>query len=364
MEKRKKIIFTVTNDLTYDRRMQRICTTLAKNGFDVLLVGRKLLNSEKSHFQYFNSHLIKCLFNKKFVFYAEYNIRLFFFLLFKKYDIICGVDLDTLPAAWLSSRVKGKKCFYDAHEYFPEVIEVQNRKFVKSFWLAIERFLVPKVDKVYTVSNHIAETFRLLYKRNVFMIRNLPEKYEPEQVEEKHGILYQGALNEGRGLENLISAMQFVDSNLLIVGDGYLKPKLEKQVKELRLESKITFSGMILPADLHNITAGAKIGISFLENKGASYYYSLSNKFFDYIMAEKPQIGSNFPEYKAINDSYKIALLLDDISINSISKAINKLLKDNNLYNTIKVNCKIARQELCWEEEQKKLIQIYQNASK
>jgi uncharacterized protein (DUF302 family) len=41
----KKITFTVTNDLTYDQRMQRICASVANAGYDVLLIGRKLQGS-------------------------------------------------------------------------------------------------------------------------------------------------------------------------------------------------------------------------------------------------------------------------------------------------------------------------------
>lgn len=36
-----RICLTVTNDLNYDQRMQRICRSLAKNEFQVILTGRK-----------------------------------------------------------------------------------------------------------------------------------------------------------------------------------------------------------------------------------------------------------------------------------------------------------------------------------
>jgi hypothetical protein len=93
----KKIIFTVTNDLNYDQRMQRICGTLADAGYDVLLVGRKLKTSLPLSKKITSSDLLKCWFNKGKFFYSEFNIRLFFFLLFKKMDCICAIDLDTIP---------------------------------------------------------------------------------------------------------------------------------------------------------------------------------------------------------------------------------------------------------------------------
>jgi glycosyltransferase involved in cell wall biosynthesis len=281
--------------------------------------------------------------------------------LFHSFDIVCGIDLDTLPAAWLSSRLKGKKCFYDAHEYFPEVIEVQDRKFVKKIWLKIEQFLVPKVDVVYTVSQSIADTFSKLYNRRVEVIRNLPLYYNIEEGAIEYGILYQGALNEGRGLESLILAMKQIDSKLIIVGDGYLKSKLEKIVLDERLSEKVFFSGFVTPEKLSKVTSKAAIGISFLENKGRSYFFSLSNKFFDYMMAGKPQIGSNFPEYKAINEKAVVAILLDDISPDTIAKNINNLLHNKELYQNIKANCLKIRNEYSWEKEAIKLVEIYKH---
>lgn len=116
----EKIICTVTNDLIYDQRMQRICTSLQKNNFEVELVGRILPDSKEIIQQTFQQKRLKCFFNKGFLFYAEFNIRLLFFLLFTKFDIVCGCDLDTLPAALLAAKIKRKKVVYDAHEYFPE----------------------------------------------------------------------------------------------------------------------------------------------------------------------------------------------------------------------------------------------------
>ncbi|HEV7783351.1 MAG TPA: hypothetical protein VGO58_18880 [Chitinophagaceae bacterium] len=135
----KTIYFTVTNDLSYDQRMQRICTSLAENGYRVVLVGRKLTSSLPLEERKYEQKRIRCWFNKKKWFYAEYNIRLFFFLLFKKMDAICAIDLDTILPCLRISRLKKIPRIYDAHELFTEMKEVITRPGIQKTWMRIEK---------------------------------------------------------------------------------------------------------------------------------------------------------------------------------------------------------------------------------
>ena len=81
----KIIYFTVTNDLSYDQRMQKICGSLAQAGYKTTLVGRKLKSSQPLTQRAFQQKRISCIFNKGKLFYAEYNFRLFFYLLLKRW---------------------------------------------------------------------------------------------------------------------------------------------------------------------------------------------------------------------------------------------------------------------------------------
>src|SRR5450432_542599 len=100
------IYFTVTNDLTYDQRMIRICTSLANAGYKIMLTGRKMKGSIPLIEQPFQQKRIRCLFERGKLFYAEYNLRLFFYLLFKKADCICAIDLDTILPCYFISKLK------------------------------------------------------------------------------------------------------------------------------------------------------------------------------------------------------------------------------------------------------------------
>lgn len=359
---RRRIILTVTNDLSYDQRMHRICASLAGAGYEVTLVGRELDSSKPLDKYPFGQVRLKCVVNKGKLFYLEYNLRLFFYLLSHKADIICAIDLDTILAGYYAAKVKGAKIVYDAHEYFPEVPEVVRRPRVQKVWRWVERTFTPKVDLVYTTTQTISETLEREYKRPVYTIRNLPFLQEtiPVASSSKQYLLYQGALNEGRGLEHLISAMSDIDIGLYLVGDGDISDQLKTQTRNLGLEEKVKFLGFRKPAELKQITNEAYIGLNLLENKGLSYYYSLANKFSDYIHAAIPQVCIDFPEYRRLNDRYNIGLLIENLDQDTIKTAIKRLLNDKEIYGKFKENCLVCRQELNWQAEEKKLISLYE----
>lgn len=360
----KRIIFTVTNDLTYDQRMQRICTSLAQHGYGVLLVGRKLRTSKPLTEKPFVQKRLFCFFTKGIGFYAEYNLRLFFWLLFQRMDALCAIDLDTIIPNLLVSILRHKKRVYDAHELFTEQIEITSRPAIHKAWLGIEKFTVPKFTKGYTVNQFIADEFRRRYSVGYDIVRNMPlytGDNQPSSNSTEKFIIYQGAVNEGRCFETLIPAMQQVNAKLVICGEGNFFTQVKQLIAQYNVTDKVALKGYVLPSELKGLTPQARVAVTLFEKTGLNQYYSLGNRFFDYIMAGVPQVCVAYPEYKAINDVYNIALLIENTDAETIAAALNKLLTDDVLYTTIATNCQHARKQLQWQQEEKKLVAFYHN---
>ena len=358
----KKIYFTVTNDLVYDQRMNRICSSLAKSSFDITLVGRRLKKSLPLKEENYHQTRIRCWFNKGKLFYFEYNLRLFFFLLFKKMDGICAIDLDTISPCLAISKLKNIPRIYDAHEFFTGLKEVVTRPAIKKFWTRIERVAVPQFRHGYTVSESIADEFRRLYGVSYATIRNIPVLKPLDNLPAtEQFILYQGAVNEARGFEYLIPAMKMIIHKLVICGDGNFMDQLKDLVIKNQVQDKVELKGMLQPAELWKISQQATIGIAVPENIGLNQYLALANKFFDYLHAGLPQITVDFPEYKKLNDKYRVAVLVTDIEPKTIADSVNNLMADTVLLEQLRRNCIKAREDLNWQNEEKKLINFYQN---
>ena len=366
----KKVILSVTNDLYTDPRVDKVCNFLTNNNFDVLLVGRCYKNSPKLQPRKYQTKRLRLLFRKGSLFYAEFNLRLFFFLLFKKCDTLVANDLDTLLPNVLISKLKRKRIVYDSHEYFTEMLTIADRPFVKKTWTKIERFCFPKLKQVITVSQSIADRYEETYGIKVRVVRNIPPAGTPlvtetrkslNLPEDKPIIILQGnGINEGRGGEETVAAMQYVENALLlVVGSGTMLPTLKQMAKDLSLSDKIRFIDRVDFAMLYNYTYLSDIGIALDKGLSLNLQYSLPNKIFEYIRAYTPIISSDLQERRKIIHTYNIGKTLEDVSPAAIAKAINEMISDKEQYQIYKENTKTASQELTWENEEKVLSEIY-----
>ena len=300
--KRKRIIFTVTNELSYDQRMRRICNSLAEAGYDVVLTGIRRKNSPALLPEKYAQERIPLRFLKGKLFYLEYNFKLFWWLLFQKSDCFCAIDLDTIVPVYWASVIRKVPRVYDAHELFCEMKEVVSRRSIHALWNWIEGFYVPRFPLGYTVNIPIADIFRKEYGVNYKVIRNVPVLVPSQYSLEKQAfLLYQGAVNEGRMFEVLIPAMKYVDRELWIYGDGNFLQQAAEIIRQQDLQHKVLLKGKLLPDELRTITLKASLGFTLFENKGLSNYYSLANRFFDYVHAATPQICVDFSVYKDLN---------------------------------------------------------------
>lgn len=360
----KRIVCTVSNDLSYDQRMIRICTALAEAGYDVLLAGRELPDSVPLKNEAFRQERLKCIFLKGPLFYLELNLRLFFLLIRSGCLAIYSVDLDTVPGARLAQLFRRKLWIFDAHEFFTEVPEVVDRPVVKRIWSQVERMILNRADLVITVSDSIANVFKKSAKSHVVVIRNVPflrSRSVNHMKKNLKKLIYQGALNEGRCVEAYIEALtELEDVELILAGEGDLSTSLRDLSRRLKVEDRVHFLGRVDPDVLWEHTCSADLGLNVLEHKGQSYYYSLSNKCFDYMQAGIPQLCSDFPEYRTLNDTWD-CMVFAEPDAHDIAEKIKWLLHDRETYNKMAQNAELAANQLNWEIEKLKLQSVYES---
>lgn len=369
----QRILISVTSDLSTDQRVNRTATTLKEAGYRVLVIGRVLKTSTEVSPKRYRTLRFRLWVEKGPMFYALYNIRLFWFLLWHHADILVSNDLDTLPANFLAAKLKKIPLVYDSHEYFTGVPELLNRPKVQRIWKKIESYCLPKVDYAITVNESIARLFKEEYNKDFNVIRNVPLITKPflgerENLRRELGLpiaknilILQGAgINIDRGAEELVEAMQYIpDYLLLIVGGGDVIADLKKIVNEKNLKDCVLFVPKQPVEILRKYTAASNLGITLDKANNINYKLSLPNKLFDYIHAGIPVLSSDLPELKNIIVGYNIGKICSDHDPKNISRLIDEMLSSDDQIKKWEANTTIAAKELNWDKEKERLLSIF-----
>lgn len=368
-------IVLVSNDLTTDQRVHRTCMTLLKLGYTVKLTGRRLPGSMPLQPRMYQTTRLKLLAMKGPLLYGELNLRFFFFLLFHRISLVVSNDLDTLPAAWFACRFRkiffkpGIQHLHDCHEYFRGVPELVGRKMVTGIWKRIEDLIFPRLRIVTAVNESVAELYRKEYHVAITILRNVPfrnvtEAKSPgflsERIRSRKVILYQGAVNIGRGLEEAVAAMKYIKTSaiLVIVGIGDIYHAISQYILAEKLEDKVFLTGQVPFENLRQYTSLADLGLSIEKDFGVNYHYCLPNKFLDYIQAGVPVLVSPFPEMRKIVEKYTIGDFLISHDPEILARQMDDILSDGQKLQNYRLNMAAAAEELCWEKEENNLIEL------
>lgn len=359
-----RISLSVINDLVSDQRVHRIASALQAEGHQVSLIGRLLPTSPALSDRPYQTKRMKLRFTQGKFFYLEYNWRLFWVLLRSKNEIMVANDLDTLLANYLAAKLKGARLVYDTHEYFTEVPELIHRPRTRNIWLRLEKWLFPKLKTVYTVNSSIAEIYKEKYGVEVRVIKNVPLRQKISQSLSKENVLiYQGALNLGRGIQLMIDAMEYLpDCVLWIFGGGDLEQELKEHAAAKAWKNRVIFHGRYPFEQLFERTCQAKLGFSLEEDLGANYHFASPNKVYDYIQAGVPVLVSDLPEMRRTAEAFGVGEVLDDEERNpkKLAARVVGMLANEEKYQSYVQNCMLAAAELNWEKEKKKLLSLYE----
>lgn len=359
----KRIYVSVSNDVFSDNRVKKTCKSLKDYGLDVHLVCKRLVGNQKQEPLPFTLHPVRFFFKKNFPYYAELNIKFFFKILFKKTDILWANDLDTLLPLYLVSRIRRKPLIFDSHEMFTEIPELKDNPRVKKFWKMLEKSMVPHLKYVSTVCEPIREYFKKEYGVDSIIVRNIPLYEEKNQERKTYPLkekilIWQGAANIDRSLEDLVLAMKDIDAKLLILGRGDIIDILKQEVAENHLEEKVFILGRKTFQEMMTYTRNATLGLSLDRPTNQNYAISLPNKIFEYINATTPILCTPLQEIKPIVEHYHIGQTIDNPNRENLVKKINSIINDNEALQQMSDNCIKAQRELCWQNEEKNIFAL------
>lgn len=243
------------------------------------------------------------------------------------------------------ARPKYKKLYITYHS---DIIGYD--KIMKPFWFIYKKF-IKQADKIHVLSPNIIESSKIInpYKEKCVVIPqgiNLEDKSNDEEVnkiKEKYKgrkILFSlGRLVKYKGFIYGIEAMKKVDNAIyLIGGSGPLKKDFENYIKANHLEDKVGLLGRIEDNDLDNYYKACDIYLfpSIMQSEAFGIVQLEAMKY------GKPVINTNLGtgvNYVSIHN--ETGLTVEPKNSEQLANAINKLLNDDKLRETLGQNARI-----------------------
>ncbi len=361
----KRALICTQSNLTTDYRIYKMATTLRSAGYDVHFLSRSHPKEKRAESD--DTHIMRLLFWHGPFFYAELNFRIWLHLIKgKKYDLVVSIDLDTLLGCVIGTKMKGERLMFDSHEYFPEVPEIVDKPLVKSVWNFVQDFCVPLLKgPCVTVCQSIADIFKQKYDQDFLVVRNVPLAERAEAIErqpkedETFEILYQGAVNIGRGIEEMIEAMRnLYGCHFTVVGDGDILEDVKYLAKRLGVSDRVTFTGRKPFHELPQYMAKADLGLVLMKPISLNYTLALPNRIFDFIQAGVPILGSELPEIARIVKQEHVGVCIQTLTADDLRREITKIRLHPEKLETWRENMKRLAPQLTWENETEKLREL------
>lgn len=291
----------------------------------------------------------------------------------KNYDIYHSNDLNTVPQGLVCAKVlRRKKLIYDSHE-----VQTSRTGYNSKIYGVMERFYLNFVDVMINENHTRAKYTEDLYGFYPEVVHNYPFVQRPETSKavdlyallnipkEEPILLYQGGIQTGRGLEKVVQAVPMMKRGVVVfIGDGRIKPELERMVQELHLEDRVKFIPKVPVDQLLHYTRNAYLGFQVLNNVCFNHYSASSNKLFEYLMSGVPVVACSFPEIQRVVEGEHVGVCVDSHDPASIAEGVNYLLDHLEEHAKMKANCFKAREKYNWENEKKVFVGIYQDLVK
>ena len=273
------------------------------------------------------------------------HCRFFYRLCIHNPDVIHCHDVNTLPTAWLAAVITRASLIYDAHEISTSR---EGYKKFRKIVACLEKHLMPKATASITTTDIRASFFERAYKiSRPIILQNRPRLTKVAKTniirdtlnltEDWPIILYQGGLQQGRGLLSVIDVAEMTpNAYFVFIGGGRLENSLKSRVAKLQLQNRCFFIPTVSLDALPLYTASADIGLQPIENTCFNHFSTDSNKLFEYAMAGLPVIASDMPTIRELIGKYKFGILVKPGSCQELLEAVSSLASDNNLRSQLK----------------------------
>jgi len=361
----KVCILTTVHQVFDVRIFYKQAKTLVQAGYKVTLIAQHNKNEVIDGVRIIALHKPKNRFMRIF----SFTWRILYLAITEKADIYHFHDPELIFIGILL-KFLGKKVIYDIHEDVPKQIMYkgwlgnnQIRKIAAFIMNIIEQTGGLFFNKLVAATPDIARKFprnKTIILRNFPIVKLIDDMIPADYIKSKSIIIYGGGLMRVRGIKEMIQAMKYIDNRaeFWLLG-RWDNEKFKKECENLYEWKYVKYFGFISLEKVYQYMKIADIGISII-HPVENHLKALPNKCFEYMACSLPIVISNFPYWK---ENFRgCALFADPYDPKDIAEKILFLLGNIKVMNKMGKNGrKLIVVKFSWEEESKKLLEIYKH---
>jgi glycosyltransferase involved in cell wall biosynthesis len=279
-------------------------------------------------------------------------------------------NLHLIAPLAVSSWLRRKPLVYDAHELTREMA----RRPLRSIVTRIERAVWHRAIATITTNSSRREYLVGIYgPPDPLVLANVPNVPVEIVSVDLHGMLavppeqkiliYQGGLYVERGFPQVAEALaRLPEWQLVLIGFGSpgAIARLDQAFAKAGVTDRVHRLPAVPPDQLLSFTTGADLGIIPLLNDNLGSYLGDTNKMFEYLMAGKPAVGSDFPELRRVlveDAAGPLGAVFDPEDPDSIVAAVRGV--EPSLEAMSQRALVASRTRYSWDLERLKLISLY-----
>jgi glycosyltransferase involved in cell wall biosynthesis len=266
-----------------------------------------------------------------------------------KFDpaLVVGHNIETFLPCFRIARRHGARFVFDCMEYYADMGDSQSRAEAKQAEIVQKRYLKACHLVLATserLGNALVEDYgatAVFSSHNVPYLAPRPEKSQgPLRLYWRNSVLGFGQ----RGLEDALRAMTMLPADVVLYLQG--RPatdggkSLMAMIRALGIEERVTILPPYQPNEAIAMASPYDIGLCLERSGPRNHELTVSNKMFDYHMAELAIVASDMPALADIVRQSESGLLYRAGSSSALAEIIHELYSDRELLARLQQNAR------------------------